>query len=79
MRPAAVPGIWFRRQHQARCRLRLPQVDGHETGLCAGRSRRAGRRAVLVRSRRKRALASRPEDAREGASERAGEGMRCAV
>ncbi|WP_139136208.1 hypothetical protein [Haladaptatus sp. W1] len=60
MRPAAVPGIWFRRQHQARYRLRLPLVDGHETGLCAGRSLRAGRRAVLVLSLRKRALASRP-------------------
>ena len=37
------------RQHQARFRLRLPRssrrsVDGHETGLCAGRSLRAGRR-----------------------------------
>ena len=73
MRPPAVPGIWFRRQHQAHFRLRLPLVDGHETGLCAGRSRRAGRRAVLVLSLRKRALASRPGDAREGASERAEE------
>jgi hypothetical protein len=55
--------------------LRLPLVDGLETGLCAGRSRRAGRRAVLVVSFRKRALASRPRVAREGASERAGVGL----
>ncbi len=40
VRPTAGPGVWFRRQHQARFRLRLPVVDGRETGLRAGRSRR---------------------------------------
>jgi len=32
------------RQHQARFRSRRPTADGHETGLCTGRSLRAGRR-----------------------------------
>ncbi len=56
----AVPGVWFRRQHQARFRLRLPTVDGRETGLRAGRSLRAGRRACSSMHSFALSLAPRP-------------------
>jgi hypothetical protein len=49
----------------------LRSVDGHETGLCAGRSLRADRRAWLVGWPLLDALSLAPKGAREGASESA--------